>query len=267
MWDNDDSIPVELDLEFGMAYGDSGGDEGNEHQHQNGRLAGARQIDGGGGQVYESDSYYRDDFIDIAVEEDRDDDDGSDDDAIFDDVEIKGGDASGDEGFASQSSSNTHTKIQRKIYQPTSLLHRATQTVASNLEMINPGAIGLLSEYHWNAVVYERAKKYNPSQESSDKSSKVSPLIAMDGKAGKRLLPALSEKILIAIEQHPNNVHLSKSKTADDLIWQEIVDKGFAVCKWIAIFARSQMIRRKIWHTCMENRPNIYGARRISSRQ
>jgi hypothetical protein len=227
MWDNDDSIPVELDLEFGMAYDDSGGDEGNEHQHH-GRLAGARQIGGDGGQVYESDSYYRDDFIDIGVEEDRDDDDGSDDDAIFDDLEIKGGDASGDEGFASQSSSTMRNKIPRKIYQPSSLLHLATQTVASNLEMINPGAIGLLSEYHWDAVVYERAKKYNPSMESSDKSGKVSPLIAMDGKAGKRLLPALSEKILIVIEQHPNNIHLSKSKTADDLIWQEIVDYTFS---------------------------------------
>lgn len=227
MWDNDDSMPIELDLEFGMAYGDGGGGEGRQRR----RLMGApNDEDGDLGNVYESDSYYQDDFNDIAVQ-DNQDDDGSDDDAASDDEE--GGDATGDGGFASTKSLTMHNKMPRKFYQPSSLLHLATQMVASNLELINPGAIGLLSEYHWDAVVQERARKHentacsNNDMESST-SEKALSLIAMDGNSGKRRLPALSGKFLIPIEQHPNNVHLSHSKMADDLLWQEIVDYTFS---------------------------------------
>lgn len=228
MWDNDDSMPIELDLEFGTAYGDSDCGEG----HRRGQLMGApNNEDGDGGNVYESDSYYRDDFNDIAVQ-DNQDDDGSDDDAISEDAE--GVDASGDGDEDGEfASSQSSTKMPRKLYQPSSLLHIATKMVASNLEMINPGAIGLLSEYHWDAVVQERARKHeNAARGTNDMESSTSekalPLIAMDGNSGKRWLPPLSEKFLIPIEQHPNNVHLSKSKMADDLLWQEIVDYTFS---------------------------------------
>ena len=41
------------------------------------------------------------------------------------------------------------------------------------------------------------------------------------------MLPALAEKYLLPIERHPNNVHLSQSKMADDLLWRGIVDYNF----------------------------------------
>ena len=140
-----------------------------------------------------------------------------------------------------------------KVYQPPSLLQLTTQMVSSNIEKYPPGALGVLSEYHWENVINARvnAKKKNDHNSSTSSSRREyfdprsasaadmddttannkepsdRPLIALEGHASKRLLPEISEKILIPIEQHPNNVHLSKSKVADELLWKSIVDYNF----------------------------------------
>merc|ERR1719203_1299520 len=52
---------------------------------------------------------------------------------------------------------NMQRKKPAKVYQPSSLLHLATQVAASNLEKFPPGAIGVaLSEYHWDAIIKAR---------------------------------------------------------------------------------------------------------------
>ena len=136
----------------------------------------------------------------------------------------------------------TSRKLPPKVYQPSSLLDLTTQMVASNLEKYPPGALGILSEYQWDNVVRARVAKGNNNtnkETSSDSSNKDSKLMggsgwtkvktsfALDSQSGKKQLPALSEKVLQSIEQHPNNVHISKSKLADELLWKEIVDYNF----------------------------------------
>ncbi len=236
MRDNDDSMPVELNLEFGINYGDSSGGEGCQHRVCLGVEAPQNHSDDNdSGHVYVSGSYYCGNLIGTAVQDDQDDDGSDNNDDISDD-DVRGRER-GNEGFAtsqssssssSSSSSKMHNEMPRKLFQPSSLLHLATKLVASNLEIINPGAIGLLSEYHWGAVVQERARKHGLAATNMPNSGKALPLIAMDGNSSRRLLPALSEKILTHIEQHPNNAHLAKSTLADDLLWQDIVDYTFS---------------------------------------
>ena len=139
----------------------------------------------------------------------------------------------------------TTRKLPPKVYQPSSLLDITTQMVASNLEMYPPGALGILSEYQWDNVVRAlvankgNTKLSSTNKSSSDSSNKDSKLMggsgwtkvktsfALDSQSGKKQLPALSEKVLQSIEQHPNNVHISKSKVADEMLWKDIVDYNF----------------------------------------
>jgi len=143
----------------------------------------------------------------------------------------------------------TTRKLPPKVYQPSSLLDLTTQMVASNLEKYPPGALGILSEYQWDNIVRARVanKGYssnlraaaatinNSTVDGSNKDklmggsgwTKVKTSFALDSQSGKKQLPALSEKVLQLIEQHVNNVHISKSKVADDLLWKEIVDYNF----------------------------------------
>ena len=136
----------------------------------------------------------------------------------------------------------TSRKLPPKVYQPSSLLDLTTQMVASNLEKYPPGALGILSEYQWDNIVRARVankgSNHTNKESSADSSNKdklmggsgwtkVKTSFALDSQSGKKQLPVLSEKILHSIEQHPNSVHISKSKVADDLLWKEIVDYNF----------------------------------------
>jgi len=142
----------------------------------------------------------------------------------------------------------TSRKLPPKVYQPSSLLDLTTQMVASNIEKYPPGALGILSEYQWDNIVRARvankgfnsnlhaaAATINSTVDGSNKDklmggsgwTKVKTSFALDTQSGKKQLPALSEKVLQSIEQHPNNVHISKSKLADELLWKEIVDYKF----------------------------------------
>jgi len=115
-----------------------------------------------------------------------------------------------------------------KIYQPSSLLHLATHKVASNIEKYPPSAIGILSEYHWEGVIQARiAFNKRKEREASSRVQKGKNWVAFDGGPGRKMLPALAEKYLLPIERHPNNVHLARSKMADDLLWRGIVDYNF----------------------------------------
>jgi len=142
----------------------------------------------------------------------------------------------------------TTRKLPPKVYQPSSLLDLTTQMVASNLEKYPPGALGILSEYQWDNIVRARvankgidsnlraaAATINSVVDGSNKDklmggsgwTKVKTSFALDSQSGKKQLPVLSEKVLQSIEQHVNNVHISKSKMADELLWKDIVDYNF----------------------------------------
>ncbi|KAL3804980.1 hypothetical protein ACHAW5_011067 [Stephanodiscus triporus] len=77
-----------------------------------------------------------------------------------------------------------------------SLLRLAMLAVTSELEGFPPGSLGALSESHWEGVIRCRVA------------------LQGGGRRGNRPhnLPTVSEKDLVAIEHHPNNVHLSESK-------------------------------------------------------
>ena len=128
----------------------------------------------------------------------------------------------------------------------------AAQRVATNLEKFPPGLIGILSESQWEDVVQARVKqkKMRPKRievhqvapklkddasatttakdNDDNKPGDKKPTIALEGRPGKQLLPAVSEKVLLPIESHHNNVHLAKSKVADELLWKHIVKYSFS---------------------------------------
>lgn len=145
----------------------------------------------------------------------------------------------------------------KRVHQPLSLKDIAAQRVATNLEKFPPGLIGILSESQWEDVVQARVKqkKIRPMHQvapdpviksflgklkddasatttakdnDDEKPGDKKPTIALEGRPGKQLLPAVSEKVLLPIESHHNNVHLAKSKVADELLWKHIVKYSFS---------------------------------------
>ena len=149
-----------------------------------------------------------------------------------------------EEAFATTTTSKSKSKNKIKMKRPTrskktmkyiqgpppTLLHLTTQIVANNIEKYPPAAIGsALFEHHWEGVIRARLSmaEKKADQISAPKRLNGNAHIGYDGNRDKKRLPAMSEKILTQIESHPRNVHLSKSRAADELLWKSIVDYHF----------------------------------------
>lgn len=111
----------------------------------------------------------------------------------------------------------------------------AGMTIASHLEHIPPGVLGVaLSESHWKTIVKYRHDYWggrnnnkNDDRERSTQFSNQQHHQQQQHHRHRIQQLALPEKILIAIEQHPNNTHISQSHSADVYFWSEIVNKSY----------------------------------------
>eukprot|EP00970_Alexandrium_tamarense_P001282 scaffold132_cov189-Alexandrium_tamarense.AAC.1 len=118
-------------------------------------------------------------------------------------------------------------KRHRPLHQPKSLLEMVSQTVATNLEKYPPEVFGaVLSEYHWNIIISTRCKVKFKRRSSVGNDNEEEEYI-YPATTNKVLMPAISDKHLLQIEQHPNNLHLSRSKVADTLVWKAAVNYKF----------------------------------------
>jgi len=144
-----------------------------------------------------------------------------------------------------QSSTKATFETRQSKREISSLVQLATLKIASNLEKYPPSSLGVLSEYHWDAIVQARVQFQIQKRKESWKAPKSKNFIGYDGdcklmdnKNGnsnncnssikcsneRKMLPSLSAKFLLPIESHPNNIHISQSKMADNLLWREIVN-------------------------------------------
>lgn len=126
------------------------------------------------------------------------------------------------------------------------LLVLAARAAASSLELYPPSALGVLSECLWDAVVRARAAAgcrvgVRSGGSTGEKASERcwwaggvrgknhvgdDSHMTGDGATNTRSakLPALAERHLLAIEGHPGNTHLARSKVADELLWRVLVE-------------------------------------------
>ena len=132
-------------------------------------------------------------------------------------------------------SSSGHRDTNEHVVVPT-LRRISGMTVASNLEHIPPGVLGVaLSESHWDTIVKYRhdfwgggSVNNNNNDDDGERSAQFSNQQQQQQQHCHRLRQlALPEKILIAIEQHPTNTHISQSHSADVYFWRDIVNKSY----------------------------------------
>ena len=132
-------------------------------------------------------------------------------------------------------SSSDHRDTNEHVVVPT-LRRISGMTVASNLEHIPPGVLGVaLSESHWDTIVKYRhdfwgggSVNNNNDDDDGERSAQFSNQQQQQQQHCHRLRQlALPEKILIAIEQHPTNTHISQSHSADIYFWRDIVNKSY----------------------------------------
>jgi TFIIS helical bundle-like domain len=82
--------------------------------------------------------------------------------------------------------------------------------ISLNLDRFPPEALGILNEEEWDSIVKLRHLKTTPQVGSG----------GLDGTG--RLHPAVSEKVLLRVEQ--SNPHFRYSDIADRLLWKDIVE-------------------------------------------
>ena len=130
--------------------------------------------------------------------------------------------------------STDHQDTNEHVVVPT-LRRISGMTVASNLEHIPPGVLGVaLSESHWDTIVKYRHEFWgggsvnNNNDDDDDDRERSAQFSNQQQRHCHRIRQlALPEKILIAIEQHPTNTHISQSHSADIYFWRDIVNKSY----------------------------------------
>jgi hypothetical protein len=144
--------------------------------------------------------------------------------------------ASSSSSSSSLSSSDHHNTNNDHVGVVPTLRRIAGMTIASNLEHIPPGVIGVaLSESHWDTIVKYRHDFWGGSGSSSSVISNNTRAVKQQQQQQQQQQQhchriqqlALSENILIAIEQHPNNTHIAQSHSADVYFWRDIVNKVY----------------------------------------
>jgi hypothetical protein len=137
---------------------------------------------------------------------------------------------------SSSSSPDHHNTNNEHVGVVPTLRRIAGMTIASNLEHIPPGVIGVaLSESHWDTIVKYRHDFWGGSGSSSSVISNNTRAVKQQQQQQQQQQQhchriqqlALSENILIAIEQHPNNTHIAQSHSADVYFWRDIVNKVY----------------------------------------
>ncbi|KAL7471294.1 hypothetical protein ACHAXS_011593 [Conticribra weissflogii] len=264
-----DEVPVQLDLEGGFVVGASAssstnrvsvdGDEGRAP------LVDDDEFFGGARQHDDYDDYYdreydqfsggRDDYYD-SDEGDGEEDDREADDGYFDREgaqqhnDYSRSDSADEDvieqpkndllsptdcssGAMAYSDVSNNSRTPKHLYQPPTLLQLTIRTIASKIEKYPPHAMAMLSEHQWETVVEARVAmrgKQQSSQASAASASANSPQPKQkQPQCRMHLLPAVSIKHLQAIEGHPLNAHLAKSKKIDELLWKDIVNYKYRI--------------------------------------
>jgi len=130
-----------------------------------------------------------------------------------------------------------NSKTPKRLYQPPTLLQLTIQTIASKIEKYPPHAMAMLSEHQWESVVTARVAMRGKHQSAQASAAAAS---ANNGSGTPQphqkqpqckmhLLPAVSIKYLQAIEDHPLNAHLAKSKKIDESLWKDIVNYKYRI--------------------------------------
>lgn len=108
---------------------------------------------------------------------------------------------------------NHHHQQQHKQKEVRRLSDLCRAVIVTSLERFPAEALSILDEYEWDTIVRMKHRSTKPQTGQG----------GLDG-TGRRT-PAITEKFLVQVED--TNPHLGQSRTADQLVWKDIVEFRF----------------------------------------